>query len=222
MSGYRQKRVAPLAVVSNNDSASARLGPEAADASRARSALRDVDWSVLMARAQDGDAASYRRLLVEIAPYVRSLVARRMRDPRDVEDTVQDVLLTVHSIRHVYDPARPFTPWLVTIAHRRSVDRLRRRGRARAMDAALKAEYETFGEPQANINESRSEDRALHQAVERLPMGQRQAVKLLKLQEMSLKQAAAASGMSIPALKVAVHRAMKNLRKMLGGKSDDA
>ena len=52
-------------------------------------------------------------------------------------------------------------------------------------------------------------------AIERLPPGQREAVRLLKLQEMSLQQAAAASGMSVAALKVAMHRAMNNLRKML-------
>jgi RNA polymerase sigma-70 factor (ECF subfamily) len=52
--------------------------------------------------------------------------------------------------------------------------------------------------------------------VERLPPGQREAVRLLKLKEMSLKEAAAASGMSIAALKVATHRGLKNLRKIFG------
>jgi RNA polymerase sigma-70 factor (ECF subfamily) len=79
-----------------------------------------------MARAQSGDRQAYRRLLDEITPYLRSLAVKSHRDPRDIEDTVQDVLLSVHSIRHTYDPARPFGPWLVAIAHRRIVDRLRR------------------------------------------------------------------------------------------------
>ena len=47
------------------------------------------------------------------------------------------------------------------------------------------------------------------------PPGQRQAIKLLKLDEMSLKEAAIASGMSIAALKVATHRALATLRKAL-------
>src|SRR5258708_35732958 len=93
------------------------------------SVTRDVDWSILMARAQEGDRAAYHRLLQEITPYLRSLAARRHRDPNDIEDAVQDVLLTVHSIRQTYDPARPFAPWLVAIANRRFIDRLRRQGR---------------------------------------------------------------------------------------------
>lgn len=222
MSPNKHTRAPSLTVVSGNRPEPRNSGRATSEATRARAMARDVDWSILMARGQEGDSESYRRLLVEIVPYVRSLAARRMRDPRDVEDTVQDVLLTVHSIRHTYDPTRPFAPWLVAIAHRRAIDRLRQHGRARARDAALKAEYETFGEPEANIEEVKSEEQALHQAVERLPSGQRQAVKLLKLEEMSLKQAAEVSGMSIPALKVAMHRALKNLRKMLGGMSEDA
>jgi RNA polymerase sigma-70 factor (ECF subfamily) len=54
----------------------------------------------------------------------------------------------------------------------------------------------------------------LREAIERLPQGQRDAIRLLKLQEMSLKEAAAASGLSVAALKIATHRALKNLRKM--------
>src|SRR5438874_1739949 len=74
------------------------------------SATRDLDWSILMARTQAGEAVAYRRLLDEISPYLRSLAARRHRDPSDVEDAVQDVLLTVHAIRATYDPTRPFGP----------------------------------------------------------------------------------------------------------------
>jgi RNA polymerase sigma-70 factor (ECF subfamily) len=54
-----------------------------------------------------------------------------------------------------------------------------------------------------------------------LPTGQSQAIQLLKLKEMSLKEAAVLSGSSVAALKVATHRALHGLRKMLsGGESD--
>jgi RNA polymerase sigma-70 factor (ECF subfamily) len=59
---------------------------------------------------------------------------------------------------------------------------------------------------------------ALAQAMTKLPQGQRQAIELMKLREMSLKEAAAATGTSIGALKVSVHRAMSALRKALGAK----
>lgn len=180
-------------------------------------ALREVDWSVLMARAQAGERGAYRRLLEEITPYLRSLAVRSHRDPRDVEDTVQDILLTVHSIRHTYEPARPFGPWLVTIARRRIIDRLRRQGRARQHEMPLEPEHETFAVTEANYPEAGVDALAVRDAVERLPPGQRNAIKLMKLQEMSLRQAASTSGMSIAALKVATHRGLKSLRKLLSG-----
>jgi RNA polymerase sigma-70 factor (ECF subfamily) len=52
------------------------------------------------------------------------------------------------------------------------------------------------------------------EAIEQLPVGQRDAMRMLKLEEMSLHDAAAASGTSVAALKVATHRAMKRLREM--------
>src|SRR6266404_4990198 len=66
-----------------------------------------LDWSKLMARAQEGDREAYRTLLQEIEPYIRSVSTRCFRQAIDVEDAVQDVLLTVHAIRHTYDPIRP-------------------------------------------------------------------------------------------------------------------
>ena len=180
---------------------------------------RDLDWSILMARAQEGDRTAYHRLLQEITPYLRSLAARRHRDPRDIEDAVQDVLLTVHSIRQTYDPARPFAPWLVAIANRRFIDRLRRQGRRRDREIPLTAEHETFCEPQANLEES-PDRHELEGAINDLPPAQQQALRLLKLKEMSLKEAATVSGMTIASLKVNVHRALKNLRKMLVDRSE--
>jgi len=191
----------------------------ACGADQAEPILRDIDWSILMARAQDGDGAAYYRLLHEIVPYLRALAARRHRDPNEVEDAVQDILLTIHSIRQTYDPARPFGPWLVTIANRRFVDRLRRQGRVRARETSLTTEHEAFSEPRANLEES-TDRHQLEGAIDHLPPRQQQAIRLLKLKEMSLKDSAVASGMSITSLKVNTHRALKSLRRMLVDRSE--
>ena len=89
----------------------------------------EADWSVLMARGQQGDAASYRRLLQGITPYLRALAHRFGLSGPDLEDAVQDVLLTVHSIRHTYDQTRPFAPWLTAVARHRLLHRAGQRGR---------------------------------------------------------------------------------------------
>jgi RNA polymerase sigma-70 factor, ECF subfamily len=200
---------------------SASAVPEDA-ASAAPAALREVDWAILMAHAQAGDREAYRRLLQEITPYLRALAAKAHRERSDIEDTVQDVLLTVHAIRHTYDPARPFGPWLVAIAHRRIVDRLRRQGRTRRHETPLEPEHETLAAVAANYPEASVDAAAVRDAVQRLPPGQREAIKLMKLQELSLAQAAAVSGMSMAALKVATHRGLKRLRRLLSGTGGDA
>jgi RNA polymerase sigma factor (sigma-70 family) len=213
MASRSRDRVPPLTLVG-----SARRRPSAASDARSSGedqTARKPDWSMLMARAQRGDGEAYRRLLMDVAPFLQSLARRHHRDPRDVEDTVQDVLLTVHAVRHTYDPQRPFGPWLVAIAKRRMIDRLRVQGRATAREVATDFDDVTFFAPEANQAESDLNKRVLGAAIERLPPGQREAVRLLKLQEMSLQRAAAVSGMSVAALKVAMHRALKNLRKML-------
>jgi RNA polymerase sigma-70 factor (ECF subfamily) len=174
-----------------------------------------LDWSKLMAGAQDGDRQAYRTLLQEIEPYIRSISTRCFRQAIDVEDAVQDVLLTVHAIRHTYDPIRPFGPWLVAIANRRIIDRLRRQTRQKAREIELSAGHETFAEAPANFDCKR--ELALVDAIEKLPPDQREAIKMLKLNEMSLKEAATVSGRSIAALKTATHRAIRNLRRMLKG-----
>src|SRR5712692_7006394 len=213
MSSDARNRGSSLTLVT--EAASSRATHTRQEAPAARPA-HDLDWSIFMARAQGGDREAYRKLLEEITPYLRSLAARRMPNRSDVEDAVQDTLLTVHAVRHTYDPARPFGPWLVAIANRRVVDGLRRRGRTGASETPLETGHETFAAPQANLPETASDGRVLRDAIEQLPSGQRDAIRMLKLQEMSLKEAAAASGMTVAALKVATHRALKSLRKMLG------
>ena len=110
----------------------------------------DGEWRRLMAAAQAGDRAAYERLLRAILPFIRAIVARQHRTQDRVEDAVQDVLLTVHRVRHTYDPARPFTHWLATLARRRSIDLLRRRMRVAAAETLDETAYESFADPGAN------------------------------------------------------------------------
>ena len=216
MSPGRRGRTPPLTLVASSDSGGAT---DAGRADDERSATRHRDWSALMARAQDGDRHAYRALLENMAPYLRALAARCFKSPGDIEDAVQDVLLTVHAVRQAYDPRRPFGPWLVAIANRRIIDRLRRQMRAKSREIELTAEHETFSAHQTNLrtsfDEMSADEATLHQAIETLPPDQRQAIRLLKLREMSLKEAALASGRSVSALKVATHRAIKSLRKIM-------
>ena len=178
---------------------------------------QDREWSGWMAAAQDGDNGAYGRLLREILPFLRVLARRRCADPDRCEDIVQDVLLTLHRVRHTYDPARPFMPWLAAICERRAIDALRRRGRLGAHETHNDHAYETFADPAANKGlEAGDAAQALAAMMAELPVAQREALELLKVKEMSLQEASLASGQSVGALKVGVHRAIKALRLRAG------
>lgn len=173
-----------------------------------------------MVAAQAGDQAAYAALLAEIAPLVRNLLRGRHRylGREDLEDVVQEVLLAVHQVRATYDAGRPFLPWLVAIANNRAIDAIRRLSRRAGREMAV-AEYpETLASAETNPSDDPYGDpEALRLAVAELPEGQRKAIEMLRYREMSLKEAASATGMSVGALKVAVHRATRSLRAALGG-----
>lgn len=172
----------------------------------------------LMQAAQEGDGAAYGALLRGVLPLLRARLRQRLFRPADAEDAVQDTLLAVHALRHTYDPARPFLPWLFAIAERKAIDVMRRTGRRRARETALDevpADSAELGAPPRA--EAAVAARQLRDLIARLPRAQQVALSLAKLRELPLADAARESGMSVGALKVASHRAVHALRRMVQG-----
>lgn len=172
----------------------------------------------LMQAAQRGDERAYQRLLSDIVPRLRFLIRkwRPFLQASDIEDLVQDALLSLHAVRATYDPQRPFMPWLLAIVRNRMADGGRRYVRRRAHEVQVAQLPVTFSDDQANNDANTYRDpEALRRAVADLPKGQRIAIEMLKLRELSLKEAAAHTGTSVGALKVSVHRGMVALRKAL-------
>ena len=183
----------------------------------------DADWAALMLLAQDGDKVAYRSLLIGITPYVRAIARRYLGAGEDVEDAVQDILMVVHGIRQTFERGRPFKPWLGTIASRRCIDLLRRRShRARhELFDMVDVDYHAHGGPGPEDTLLRDQQaRHVRRAVGELPMRQRDAVSMLRLQELSLNEASAHSKQTVGALKVACHRAIGSLQRTLGRKKD--
>jgi RNA polymerase sigma-70 factor, ECF subfamily len=172
-----------------------------------------------MRAAQSGDRAAYEKLLREISPLIRALVRRHCSNRADIEEMVQDTLLTLHRVRHTYDSSRPFCPWLAAIAWRRSIDALRRRIRVSKYEVAEQGVYETFSDGAANSDlEGVRSAEEVEDLLQLLPPRQREALQALKLKQMTLAEASLASGQSIAALKVNTHRALKRLRTLLEGR----
>ncbi len=181
---------------------------------------REERWCLLMRAGQEGDGAAYARLLSELLPMLRRVVQRKWRSPQDVEDIVQEVLLSVHAVRQTYDPRRPFMPWLMTITSRRIADAARKVSARSANETTVDVMPETFAGRETKKEEEAVDDKeAIRWAMSMLPEGQREAIELLKLKGLSLQEASAVTGKSVAALKVTVHRAIKAMRANLNRKT---
>jgi RNA polymerase sigma-70 factor (ECF subfamily) len=172
-----------------------------------------------MAAAQMGDRRAYEKLLADSIALIRA-TARRQGVAFDLlDDVVQETLLTVHRVRHTYDPARSYGAWLVAIARRRAIDAQRSHGRRDRRELHDEVALDRHPDPADASAAIESEQRArqLHDAIASLPPGQRQAIEQLGLRELSLREAEQLTGRQTGALKVNLHRALKALRKRLHG-----
>ncbi|MGF6270102.1 RNA polymerase sigma factor (sigma-70 family) [Lelliottia nimipressuralis] len=174
-------------------------------------ALREA-WPELMTKAQAGDRHAYTQLLRAIVPAIRAIVRRQVFDPALVEDVIQDVLLTVHRVRHTYDPDCPFLPWLMAITQARAVDALRHQGRTLRRETDTEEALTNVAAVESVEHQDEQEELAL--ILNRLPARQRQIVEHIHLQEMTLAQAASRHNLTISAVKSLLHRAITNLRRM--------
>ena len=192
------------------------------DLSRQESSNRvvgaDQKLTALIRASQNGDRAAYISLLQQVVPVLRRLMRRKLWFMRvtDHEDLVQDVLLSLHVARAKYDNSRPFMPWLMRIARNRMIDGARRQARLQANEILMdEFAISSPDEAHAPIEDGYGDPEALRRAVTLLPPRQREAIELVKLRELSLKEAANLSGMSTGALKLSVHRGIKSLRSSL-------
>jgi RNA polymerase sigma factor (sigma-70 family) len=179
---------------------------------------KDMELTALMRRSQNGSDEAYARVIQAIFPIVSKMIRRHAANApaADHEDLLQDVMMSFHTARATYDPTRPFIPWLKTIVMNRTVDLARKQMRT-------PTGYVLSGELADSIVDDKASDviprheriDALRKAIQALPKRQRSAIELLKIREMSCREAAAQTGISVSALKASVHRAVGTLRTSL-------
>lgn len=164
-------------------------------------------------RAQAGDALAYRDALAKIAQRLRRFYGRRLQAlPDEVEDLVQETLLALHMQRGTYDNTLPVSSWVFAIARHKLVDLWRRRGRRDNLNDSL----DDLTEDQHPLaQEELPSRRDLAVLLEQLPESQKQAILLTKIEGLSMVEASERSGVSVAALKVQVHRGLKQLAALV-------
>jgi len=172
----------------------------------------EAELKALMLRGLGGDAGAHRAFLTAVSGNLRAFFRSRMRGaPDDAEDLLQETLIAIHTRRDSYDASYPVTAWVYAIARYRMIDHWRRRGR-RGEHIPVEDAPELFT---AAEDEAVDAKRDVTRLLAMLPQKQREAIRLVKLEGVSVKDAAAQTGLTESDVKISTHRGMKTLMRLM-------
>lgn len=167
----------------------------------------------LFEAAVAGDRKAYALLLGRIAEFSRNYVRRKVGADVDIDDVVQEILISVNKALPTYDSKRPCMPWLGAIMHYRVSDWLRTRYSTRHQKHVPLEDVEEF--LATGVTAGPLEYEYLNKAVGTLSEGQQAVIRAMYQEELSVAETSEKLGMSISAVKVTAHRAYKKLRARL-------
>lgn len=135
--------------------------------------------SLLLASSR-GDGAAFAEFYDQLAPRVYGVVLRVLRDAHQAEEVTQEVFLQVWQTAAQFDPARGSAlTWVLTLAHRRAVDRVRSSESGRRRDTAhVDLDVRTPYDETATVAHASLEGERVRDALATLSTGQRQAIEL--------------------------------------------
>jgi len=167
----------------------------------------------LMVLGNAGDTAAYHAFLKALSAHLRAFFRRRLVQlPDEAEDLVQETLLAVHNYRHTYDASQPLTAWVHAIARYKLADMLRRRTGREALNDPLDDEADVLVSSDEQAMDAKRDVATL---LAQLPDRQRLPIQYVKLDGLSVVEAARLTGMSESAIKVGVHRGLKALAEKM-------
>jgi RNA polymerase sigma-70 factor (ECF subfamily) len=202
-----------LEIVSRENDVSAEPG-ESPDAEQAPA----VRQQQLLERVAQGDRIAFAELYDQVSPRVFGLVKRLLRDHAQSEEVTQEIFLEIWQSATRFDPNKGgAATWILTMAHRRAVDRIRSSQSSRDRDTRIgirdyKPDYDTTAE----TIEVRIEHERVEKAMSRLTELQRQAVTLAYYGGYSHSEVSAMLSVPIGTVKTRLRDGMIRLRDELG------
>ncbi|WP_431309279.1 ECF RNA polymerase sigma factor SigK [Gordonia prachuapensis] len=172
----------------------------------------------LLDRIATGDSEAFARFYDLTSDRVYGMVLRVLRDPGFSEETTQEVFLQVWRSAQAFDPkAGSALSWLITLAHRRAVDRVRSESAASRRDVTygLESMRSTFDEVTEAV-ESREVTREVVGCLDTLSEVQRQSVDLAYYHGLSYREVAERLTVALPTVKSRIRDGLKRLRQCLG------
>ncbi len=166
------------------------------------------DWGLLLSAAQQGDSRAYARFLRVVTPVLRGIVRSRGAALGDstCEDVLQEVLLALHLKRHTWQQGSPVRPWLYAITRYKVVDAFRARGRR------IDLPIEDFADLlPADAGEDPTTAADVSKMIGMLDPRAARIVRHVGLEGDSIAETGAKLTMTEGAVRVALHRALKQL-----------
>ena len=171
------------------------------------------NFAALMKQSLGGDQRAYADLLQKTSRLLRPFLAKRLSFTSDVDDLLQEILISIHKARHTYDGNRPYKPWVYAIARFRLQDYLRAHYSDQLRYADDLSEMEEFFH--VDVTESAISYESISREVGKLPDKQATILRLMHQDGYTAKEIAKKIGMKESAVKVAAHRAYKILSQKL-------
>jgi RNA polymerase sigma-70 factor (ECF subfamily) len=189
-----------------------------------RGSSRDVDETVpvslgdILSRVAEGDQDAFGELYDQIAPRVLGLVRRLLKDFAQSEEVTQEIFLEIWQNATRYDPNKGgASTWILTIAHRRAVDRIRSSQSTRDRDTRIGIrDFQTEYDSVSETVEVTIESERVKKAMSRLTELQRQAVSLAYYGGYSHSEVATMLSVPIGTVKTRLRDGMIRLRDELG------
>ena len=181
------------------------------------------DDAALVGKCIEGDERAFRELVGRYQARVYSLAYRMLRVREDAEDITQETFVRMFRAARRYDPERPFSSWLFTIASRLCIDHIRRRRlptvsmfqREPGSHEEWTLELADPGQRPDEQTEQHEEERRMRALVDRLPEHYRIVVMLRHQEDLSYEEIAEALDMPLGTIKARIHRARALLRDLI-------
>ncbi|MBX9362941.1 sigma-70 family RNA polymerase sigma factor [Streptomyces massasporeus] len=166
-----------------------------------------------------GDQKAFEELYAVVSGPVFGLVRRVVRDPAQSEEVAQEVLLELWRSAARFDPGRGSAmSWILTLAHRRAVDRVRsaRAAGEREQREALRANQPAFDQVTEEV-EAGLEREWVRRCLDRLTVLQRQSVTLAYYEGYTYREVAEQLSLPLGTVKTRMRDGLTRMRECLGG-----
>ncbi len=169
----------------------------------------------LLIQSIEGNQDSYKIFLTELIPILRSFFQKKIQNSNDVDDVIQETLISIHRALHTYDKRIAISKWIYTIAHRRYVDFIRKYSKTQKNKVELETIIEFPANKEIELIEQYEQSDRIKSVLNLLNEKEQKIFKMLKVEKFSIKEASKILNLSEGALKVAIHRIYKKIKNLI-------